>query len=161
MTFNLIYTEQLVRKSVARFVGRTIGWGFAAALVVTGLSVFWMVARGERSWVVGVFGAIFAIGMIVPIAAYFVQLNATVAKFHALDGKPVRFESDDGTFSIYSAAGSSTLPWSAITELWQYDDSWILQIAKGGFATFPLEGVPIDARTYVQDRVRAHGGVVR
>jgi YcxB-like protein len=161
MILKLNYTEALVRKSVWHFCCGTVGWLYPAAFLTVAASLVWLLIGGDRSWVVGVMGTILALSIILPAAVYRNQLEASLAKFRALNGQPASFEGTADGFVVRSAAGSSVLPWSLVTGIWRYDDCWLLLFSKAGFVTLPLEGVSLEALAFVQERVEAHGGHVR
>jgi hypothetical protein len=157
----LTYSEALVRKSVRRFCGRTIGWLYPTLLLVMCAVIAQLVMDGDRSWFVGVVGTALLFGMIFPVVLYRNQLNGSLAKFRALQGRPVTFKGTESKIAIHADAGMSELPWAAITEVWQYPDCWILLFSRAHFMTFPLDGVPAEAKSFLLERVKAHGGRIR
>ena len=160
MNVSLIYTESLVRRSVRRFCGRTIGWLYPVVLLMMFTLTCWFLFEGDRSWFVGVMGTVLLLGTLVPVVLYRNQMAVSLAKFHALEGHPVSFRATDEKVTIRAASAASELQWKAITEVWRYPDCWLLLLSRVQFMTFPLEGVPLDAQAFLLERVKANGGRV-
>jgi hypothetical protein len=158
MNASLLYTEPLVRRAVRRFSVRVVGWIYPLALVLMLASILMDLLRGDHSWWVGVMGAVLAMAVVFPIFLYRNQLSAALFKFRALKGEPVVFQVSESSFAIRSAAGSAELPWHAITEVWRYDDCWLLLFSKAHFMTFPLANVTSEMQSFVLERIREKGG---
>ena len=157
MNRSLCYTESLVRLAVWRFSARVIGWIYPLAVVLVLAWIVFDLLRGDHSWLVGAMGAVLAIALIFPLVIYRNQLSAALFKFRALQGEPAVFQISESSFTIRSAAGSAELPWSAITEVWRYDDCWLLLFSKAHFMTFPLENVTSKMQSSVLERIREKG----
>lgn len=137
-----------------------IGWIYPLAVVLVLASIVFDLLRGDRSWLVGAMGAVLAMALIFPLVLYRNQLSAALFKFRALQGEPVVFQISESSFTIRSAAGSAELPWNAITEVWRYDDCWLLLFSKAHFMIFPLENVTSEMQSSVLERIREKGGKV-
>lgn len=160
MDITLHYTEALVRAAVWRFCVRVVGWTYPVAVALLLTSLVLSVALGDRSWQVGVVGAVLLMALLFPAALYRNQLSAARFKLRALQGGPVVFRVGDASYSVRSAAGSAELPWNSIIDVWRYDDCWLLIFSKAHFMTFPLENVSPQMQSVILDRVRASGGKV-
>jgi hypothetical protein len=161
MNVTLVYTEALVRQSVRRFCGRTIGWLYPAVLLATAAVVVWLIIGGNRTWIVGVIGTVVCLGVLFTVVLYRNQMSASLVKFRALQGRPVTFAGSADRIVVHTHASMSEVPWEAITEVWQYPDCWLLLFSRAHFMTFPLDGVSAEARSFLLERVTAHGGRVR
>ena len=160
MEATLTFSEPLVRRSVWRFCARTIGWSYPFALLIVLVSFILDYVRGDRSWKIGLAGAVLSLGLVVPVILVRNQLSAALFRYRALKGKPALFRATEESFSVQSAAGSAELPWRAITAVWRYQDSWLLRLSNAQFMTFPLAGVSTDVQAFVLERVRGSGGIV-
>jgi hypothetical protein len=116
--------------------------------------------EGDRSWITGAFGVVLGFSFLVPAVLYRNQLAAALYKFRALEGESVAFGGTEASFSVQSRAGSAELPWRSIVAVWRYEEFWLLLLSKAHFVTFPLEGVPAEARAFLLERVAAQGGKV-
>jgi YcxB-like protein len=159
MEVTLHYDETLVRKAVWRFCWRKVGWVYPVVLLAMVISLGVMIGAGNRSWLTGAYGTILLFALSMPMALYCVQLTGTLGRYHRLAGKPALFSATDQMITIRSAGGMVEFPWHDVSEVWQYDDCWLLLLG-GHFLTFPLTGVSPDARAYVIERVLANGGKV-
>lgn len=160
MSFALHYTEPLVRRGVRRFSARSIGWAYPIAVLLLASSFAFGLARGNRSWTSGLLGAVLGYSILVPLQFHRKQRAAALADFQSLDGKPIAFGGNEESFSLQSPAGSAEHPWRAISEVWWYEDFWLLVFSKGNFMTFPLDGVPALDQAFLLERVKAHGGKI-
>lgn len=160
LNLTLHYTEPLVRRSVRRYCARSIGWAYPVALLLLASSFVFGLARGNRSWTSGLFGAVLGFSILIPAVLYRNQLSAALFKFRSLGGKPIAFGGTEDSFSVQSPSGSAELPWRAIMAVWRYEDLWLLLFSKGHFMTFPLEGISAEAQAFLLERVKAHGGQV-
>jgi hypothetical protein len=57
MHATLEFTEHLVRRAVRSFWWRHIGWTFVASTSLLAACLIFLMANGDRSWLVGAFGA--------------------------------------------------------------------------------------------------------
>ena len=160
MNITLHYTEPLVRRAVRRFCGRTIGRVYPGAVLLLLAAFVLGLIEGDYSWITGVFGVVLGLSILVPAVLYRNQLAAALFKFRALEGEPVAFGGTETLFSVQSRAGSAELPWRSIVAVWRYEEFWLLLLSKAHFVTFPLEGVPAEARAFLLERVKVHGGKV-
>jgi hypothetical protein len=70
------------------------------------------------------------------------------------------FSAADASFTVSSGAGTSTIPWSSVTEVMKLERCWLLLFSKAQFITVPLEGVSKEMRAFVLERITAAGGKV-
>ena len=156
----LQYDTSLLREALFGFWWRTVTSRLLIALVicVAGFVYFWV--NGDRSWLIGAFGAVlvFCVGMIA--AVYFVHSGNMKRKFRDMGQPEATFTASESSFSVASGAGSSTMPWSSVTDVWKLKRCWLLLFSKAQFITVPLAGVPDEMRAYILQRVAAAGGKV-
>ncbi|HET6431108.1 YcxB family protein [Dyella sp.] len=69
-------------------------------------------------------------------------------------------EASESSLSLSSGAGTASLPWSAVTEVWQFKTCWLLVLSKSQFVTLPLACLPPELAAFVLARVQASGGKV-
>ena len=137
------YTEPLVREAVRAFVLRTLfkrlGTGFFVAIALEATITIWLVSQGDRSWVVGVFGAAFIFVAFFPMVVYVAHYRNTIGKFRQMKVPEGTIIYNEEQFTLESELGSATLPWSAITEVWRYPRFWLILFGPAQFATLPLD----------------------
>lgn len=160
-TYTLEYTPQLVRRSVRRFWRRAVGWKFIAAI----LAVLWFllsaIRGGDRSWYVGFLGTVGAFGVLFSIALYVVHYRRAMTAYRRLKDGRALLRVGDRTFTFESAIGFSELSWNSISEVWRYDDAWLLVFSKAMFGTVPLASLDAEGRDIIENQVRLAGAVVR
>ena len=67
--------------------------------------------------------------------------------------------SEDG-FTLSSNAGSATLRWSAVSELWETPQFWLLFFSSAQFITLPIANVPGESLAAIKSSVVKSGGKV-
>jgi hypothetical protein len=156
----LYYTESLLRQAVYAFWRRTVGIGFFVALSLLACSLAWMLWQGDRSWAAGAVGAFLFFGFGFTALVYVVHLRNTLGKFRGMGAPSAVLELGEASFVVSSGLGSSTLAWSAVTEVWCYPSFWLLLFSKAQFVTLPLASVPPEMQAYILRRVSGAGGKV-
>jgi len=161
MEARLAYNVPLLRRAAFAFWKRSIGMYLPLAVIVMLAAITSQIANGDRSWIVGVEGAVLLMTLAFMVALYFVHYRNALAKLRAMGGRAeARFVADDETFTLESAIGRSTFAWSSIKEVWCFPAFWLLLFSKAQFATIPLECVPLEMQAHVLDRIRSAGGKI-
>ena len=62
------------------------------------------------------------------------------------------FAYDEERVTFTSELGSSTLPWSAITEVWGFPRFWLLLFSRSQFVTLPLDCLDEQARALIASK---------
>jgi hypothetical protein len=156
----LIYTEPLLRQAVCAYWRRSVGAGFVFALAVLALSLGWCVTQGEATWLVGALAAVLVLAVAFVAALYFVHYRNAMRKFREMGTPEATFRADESSFTVSSGLGMTTLPWTAVQELWQFSEVWLLLYSKAQFSTLPLACLPSEMQSFVLQRVRASGGKI-
>jgi hypothetical protein len=156
----LIYSEALVRRAIFKFWRRTLGWRYPAALMLCAVGLVGMLLKGDRSWLVGLVGAGFLLGVVMCALLYVSHYRNSLGRFRALEGAEATLSLDSETFTLTSSEGSSTMPWKAVTEVWKFQEIWLLLFSKAQFVTLPLASLTPEMRSAISDRVAHAGGRV-
>jgi YcxB-like protein len=156
----LIYSPVLLQRSVRAFWWRSMR---RYVLLVAPAIALWLgvqLRRGDRGWLVGATATLLGVVCALIVTVYRVHAANSLAKFRGM-GEPVaQFGADDDGFRFVSGAGSSTLAWSSVTEVWTFDGFWLLLFSKAHFVTLPLDALSADARAFVLARAAAAGARV-
>jgi len=156
----LIYTEPLLRRAIFAFWRRTVGIGFLVALAVLMISLGVLVAQGTASWLIGVLATVLVVGVVFIAALYLIHYRNAVRKFREIGDAEATFRAEESSFTVSSAIGTTTLQWSAVKELWQFSEVWLLLYSKAQFSTLPLACMSPEMQAFVVQRVRASGGKI-
>ncbi len=156
----LIYSESIVRQAVFSFWRRTVGVSFIFILLAMMAWFVFLLARGDRSWLLGATGTIIAIGFLMSVAIYFVHFRNSMSKFREMGSPKANLRLEELTFTLASDIGESTMQWSVVKELWQFENVWLLLFSKAHFSTLPLENLPAEMRDFIVERILATGGKV-
>jgi hypothetical protein len=83
MTVSLHYSEALLRRAVAASWWRTLGRTYVLACFLLVLALSYLVAMGDRSWWVGLWGTVFGLGVAFGVLLYAVHYRHTIGRFRA------------------------------------------------------------------------------
>jgi hypothetical protein len=156
----LIYSESIIRQAVFSFWRRTVGVSFVLMLLAMIAWFIFLLARSDRSWLLGVTGTIIAIGFLMSVSIYFVHFRNSMSKFREMGNPKANLRLEELTFTLASDIGESTMQWSVVKELWQFENVWLLLFSKAHFSTLPLENLSEEVRSFIVERVLASGGKV-
>jgi len=156
----LIYSESLLREAVFGFWRRSIGMGFILMLVALTVVLGVLVALGAPIWIIVTLAVLLVLAAAVAVALYIGYYRNSLRKFRTMSTPRATFRADESSFTMTSDAGTTTLQWSAVKELWQFPSVWLLLYSKTQFSTLPLACLPPDIQAFVQERVREAGGKV-
>lgn len=156
----LNYSKPLLRQAVLGFWWRLVGWRFIAAMALVAGTLAMLVLRGDRSWVVGALASVLVFSIAVIVALYVVHYRNALHKFKAMGHPQATFEATETHLWVSSGAGTATLPWTAVTEIWQFKSCWLLLFSKAQFITLPLADMKPEAAAFIVARVQAAGGKV-
>jgi len=156
----LIYSKALLRQAVFAFWRRSVGVGFFVALLIAALGLVVLVALGQASWLIGGLAAVLVVGIAFAIVIYVVHYRRSLQKFLQMGQPRATFHADESTFTMTSDIGTTTLQWSAVKELWQFPNVWLLLYSKAQFTTLPLACLSPETQAYIVQRVSASGGIV-
>jgi len=156
----LIYSTTLLRQAVFAFWRRSVGLSFFVALLIAALGLVVLVALGQSSWIIGGLATVLAVGAAFAIVVYVVHYRRSLHKFRQMDTPQATFRADESSFTMTSDIGTTTLQWSAVKELWQFSNVWLLLYSKAQFTTLPLACLPPETQTYIVERIRESGGKV-
>ena len=153
----LKYDERLVKRAVRAYWRRSLGLRVLVGVPPICTFLAFQIASGDRSWYVGLLAGAASLGVGMPILVYWVHHQNSMAKFHDMKRPVATFVADEGSFTVASDQGISTLKWDAIKEIWRFQDFWLLLFSKAHFATIPLEGLSEEMQTYILEKVRRAG----
>ena len=156
----LIYSENLVRSAVWSFWKRTVGVSYVLVLIAMTCGVAVLAVQGDRSWFLGIMGTVVGMGYLMLVSIYVIHFKNSMAKFRDMGSPSATFRADEQSFTIESGVGVSKLQWSAVKEIWQFQDVWLLLFSKAQFSTLPLANVPPEMQAFILEKVKLAGGKI-
>lgn len=137
-----------------------MGLQFPAALILVTIGLVALLRSGDRSWRVGVAASILILGMLFMVALFFIHYRNSTQKLRAMGTPQAELIATHSSLSVSSGAGSASLPWSSVSEIWQFPTFWLLLFSKNQFATLPLADISAELREFMLQRVREAGGKI-
>ncbi len=119
-----------------------------------------MLLLGDRSWIVGAFGAVLGLGCVFVAALYVVHLRSSLERFRRMRVKQATLEADAQKVVLTSDAGTSELKWSAVGDVWRFERFWLLFLSRAQFVTLPVADLSAETQALLVERVQSHGGKV-
>jgi YcxB-like protein len=155
------YSRQIIRKAVAHFWMRFIGWHGFAVIALTICAFIILFASGDRTWLVGAAAELSALLVLTSAFLYIRLLRRSFQRFNRMSSKSVAFTFTDDRISWASDIGTSDFAWRAIVKIWKFPDVWLLFVDKMTWVTFPSAGVDQTTLEFITERVVQCGGCVR
>jgi hypothetical protein len=159
-SLTLTYTEPLLRQAVLGFWWRVVGLRFLIVFALNAVALGVLLANRDGSWLTGLMAATFALGLGFMAMLYLVHYRNSLRKLKAMRKPQASLVLTEENFSLGADSGSSTLPWSAVAEVWKFETCWLLLFLRAQFVTLPLSDVPAEARSFILEHVVAAGGKV-
>ena len=156
----LIYSESLLREAVFGFWRRSVGMGFLLMLVALVVVLGVLVVLGAPLWILVTLSVLLVLAVAVAVALYIGYYRNSLRKFRTMNTPRATFLADESSFTMTSDAGTTTLQWSTVKELWQLPSVWLLLYSKTQFSTLPIACLSPDLQAFVRERVREAGGKI-
>ena len=150
---HLRFSEPLLREAVRAFVFRAlirqlgVSFFIVVALLIATLAL--LISQHDRGWMVGfLIATVLFVGVFLA-TVYIAHLRNTIGRFRQMRTPEATFGYDEQQFTLTSELGSSTMPWSAITEVWRHPRFWLLLFSRSQFVTLPLDCLDEQAQTFI------------
>jgi len=157
MQFTIQYDDRVVRGAINTFVKRRVvdgmGWPGLLAFVVTTAALAYLLWQGDRTWVVGVIGAVLGFTVLLVVVLWQWRHLEMRRRLAAIPNRQGVVTASEDSITIATDAGAATLPWSSFSEFWKLERCWLLFLAPNNFVTLPTDGVPQDALNYIEERL--------
>jgi hypothetical protein len=157
----LRFSPSLSRKAVLCFWWRTIGLRYLFALAAYATCVTLLVWQGDRSWLVGAFGAGLIFSVVMPAAIVWTHMRKSSAKLRQLTNPEARLAVAEDYFTVTTDLGKADIRWSSVTALWRFRDFWLVILEAPQFITVPLEFLPTEVRNTLVANIEKAGGRIR
>lgn len=156
----LNFNPSVLRQAVRGFCWRVTGLRFFMALAAVAIGFAVSIHEGDTSWMTGVLGVVLAVGIIFPAALYVVHYRSAFQKLRDMGSPQATLEASDNGLSLSSGAGSASIPWTAIVEIWQLKGCWLLLLSRSQFFTLPLVDMTPELEAFILAKVQVCGGRV-
>jgi hypothetical protein len=147
------YSKQIIKFAVWKYWIRSIGIGGFISFAFLVVGFLYVLISGDRSWFLGVLGAVVGLSVLFAIVLYFVTLKRSMEKFLQMDKPTAIFHFTDERIRIVSDIGSSELSWKMIEKIWTYPSVWLIFISQQGYFTLPTASLDEDLKSFILDKV--------
>ena len=162
MSYELVlrFDEASCRAAVARYWQGQFGWRTIVEVSI-GTVILIVAATYSMGWLTGALGALVFMYAALSFYAYAYQRKRIFGLCRMMKDPEVRWTLNENSLATKSSVGQSEMPWSSITELWKFNDIWLLFVSRNAFITLPLDGVSDSAKAFLESKIVSPQGKVR
>ena len=153
----LRYSEDTVRSAVTQFYKRTVGVSLPIVLALMLVFFIYLLATSNTGRVTGLAGSAVAFGLAFLIALYVAHYRNSMQRFRAMKDPKAVLELHDDSLTIRADSGSNVIPSASITEVWTYEDFWLVFLSRAEFFTIPMSDLGPDTREAIRSRFDSWG----
>ena len=155
----VVYERDVISEAARRFVLRSIRWDGFAVFFALVAALGYLLATGDRSWIVGAVGAVVLLMAIFGVALYVVPYRRSLARFEGMSAKTAELSFTESGVRMTSDLGQQEFRWQLIDRVWTYPRVWLLFVG-GTYMTLPPGNLDEETKTFVLDHIKQHGGRV-
>ena len=123
---HVVYDRDVIAEAARRFAVRSIRWdGFAVFFLMVGVLAY-LIATGDRSWIVGLVGAVVLFAAIVGVALFVVPYRRSLARFERMSTKTAELSFTESGLKMTSDLGQQEFRWQLVERAWTYPRVWLL-----------------------------------
>jgi len=153
----VVYERDVISEAARRFVFRSIRWDGFAVFFALVAALGYLLATGDRSWIVGFVAAVVLLMAIFGVALYVVPYRRSLARFERMSAKTAELSFTETGVRMTSDLGQQEFRWQLIDRIWTYPRVWLLFVG-GTYMTLPPANLDQETKTFVLDRIKLHGG---
>ncbi len=152
------FTENIVKQAACLYIYRGLGPGSFVAMALLLLAALYSFFAGERGVITGIFvGASLVLSLLV-MSVYFFHYRRGLATLRRMQVPHAVIELTDAEFRVTSQAGTFATGWATFSELWRFQDIWLLLLGPGQYITLPVENLTNEAQNFI---IRCFGSTGR
>jgi hypothetical protein len=154
-TVRVTYDRAMIGEAAWRYWRRSIGWVMPLASWLLLVVLVLLLRSGDRSWVVGVLGAILVLALAVAAAIFVVPYRRALARFQAMSSPSAEFVFRESGFAVRSELGASEVGWNTVERILRAKRVWLLVLRGATYLTLPLADLPREVREFIEQHVSA------
>ena len=156
---HVVYDRDVIAEAARRFAFRSIRWdGFAVFFLMVGVLAY-LIATGDRSWIVGLVGAVVLFAAIVGVALFLVPYRRSLARFERMSTKTADLSFTESGLQMTSDLGTQEFRWQLVERAWTYPRVWLLFVS-GTYMTLPPRNLDDETKRFILEQIKRHGGRV-
>jgi hypothetical protein len=154
------YERSMVSEAARRYAMRAFGWIGPLALLMVLFALVNQLRSGDRSWFVGMLGAVLILALAVGLGAFLVPYRRAMSKYEAMSSRSAEFIFRETGFAMRSELGAAEVGWSTVERVVRATRVWLFVLRGASYLTLPVVEVPEEVRGFIEEQVRKHGGRV-
>src|SRR5437867_5663296 len=154
---HVVYDRDIIAEAARRYAVRSIRWdGFAAFFVLLGVLAY-LIANGDRSWVVGFLATVVLLMPIAGATIYVVPYRRSLASFERMSSKTADFSFAETGLRMSSDLGQQEFLWQLVDRVWTYPRVWLLFVG-GAYMTLPIGNLDEETKRFILEQIKHLGG---
>lgn len=159
LVFTVRYTDAHCLASAWRYWQRRLGKRYALELAI-GAGLYVLARQGPYRWIEVALLLVVGVFALVGAGVFLLHWQRARLGLRALDPPQSTWTLTEEAIAQRSSLGESAIPWSAVQQVWQFPDLWLLIWGRDVYSTLPTDQLPVEARELIRRRVRDAGGRV-
>jgi hypothetical protein len=155
------YDKSIINSAVKRFWVRSCARDTAIGFILLGTAGALWFYFDAKTWYTATFAALSLVFIFIMTAVFFVYRKRSLKTLDEM-GPPIavwRFTEE--ALSAESGMGKAEFKWPVVKKLWRFPDVWLLFYTNQSYSTLPVADVSAEARQFIEEKIRSHGGIVK
>ena len=151
-SIKLHYTEALIRYASRMYWQKKTGLGFITITALLAGIVGFRIFTGDYSWSVVALAGVVLLAVAVMALAYFRSMRRSLSRFRQLQVPEVDLQLDEDEFHLASDAGSTSIAWSQVSQVWCFEKVWLVFFSVRDFMTLPLNDLSEEQKNFIASK---------
>src|SRR5438045_7814905 len=151
----VVYERDVISEAARRFVFRSIRWDGFAVFFALVAALGYLLASGDRSWIVGVVASAVVLIAIFGVALYVVPYRRSLARFERMSAKTAELSFTERGLRMTSDLGQQEFRWQLVERAWTYPRVWLLFVG-GTYMTLPPRNLDEETGSFILAQLTQH-----
>jgi len=160
IVFTVRYTRETCWISALRYWQRRLGVRYVIELVI-GVGLIALATQGPYRWLEIALWVAVSIFALLGASILLIHWRRALAGLEALAPPESTWILTEERVGQRSSLGETAIDWQGLAQLWKFGDVWLLIWGRDVYSAIPVAQFPLQARQFVERRVRESGGSIR
>src|SRR5438093_10561125 len=120
------YDRAVIAEAARHFAVRSIRRDGLAAFLALLVGLGLLIASGDRSWVVGVFGTGVLVAVAFGVLMFLVPYRRSMARLEHMPSRTAELTFSEAGISTLSELGRQELSWRSVDQVWTFPRLWMI-----------------------------------
>jgi hypothetical protein len=160
IVFTVRYSRETCWTSALRYWQRRLGTRYAIEVVI-GVGLIALATQGPYRWLEIALWIAVSVFIVLGAAILLIHWRRALQGLAALSPPESTWILSEETIGQRSSLGESAIAWTALAELWKFEDVWLLIWGRDVYSAIPVAQFPRHARQFVERKLKAAGTKIR